>query len=535
MPAIDFQVNDFRTYEVTVEGLSLGFINTQGGAYTPSLGETLEYDGTTVVLADGREFTDVPQLRTAILTSNWLVPVGKKATRNRPKTAGIKVRPTETRGNDPVVKTAVTLHQSDERVVVSIAERKVSREATNLEATRRVPLDSQEARNAVAGGSDIYVVPSTGDEELDNIFADIEEEMVLYQASQGSEEETSEIDFHADMRVEIESDIIDLLNWAEEDSEPIPKTKTKKTVTKKTSARHLPVDMQDERKTLPLVREDVTDTAGDVVGNVSAQKRTVIEREEEIALKVAPATPTRTPVPKRPGISGAIVVDEQREVSRIALSNSAAPIRLDESAQVVSGNRESIKMGDGAQVGTRKTAKTAPPVTLDGGVAVSRVLSPTKRSFVASDANTSSTAIERAAGGKQLRVEKYEDDGEVVGSVSQKAPRQAVATGDVQEARTGETLQDVLPDAVSPPKPEVHRRPEDDPAYQAVKMLIPDFEWNKDRPIKERVVHAMKYLEKDPQYLKGILAVETSLAREEIKKAMAEALEKRANTKKRDK
>jgi len=538
MPAIDFQVNEFRTYEVRVEGLSLGFINTSGGGYTPALGEELKYDGSTVILKDGREFPDVPQLRTAILNSNWLVPVGKQVMSVRPKAAGIKVRPTETRGDERVVRTTITLEQDDERMVGSIADRKAAREATNLEATRRVPLESPEAREAVADGEEYYV-ESTGDEELDEIFSEIEEEMILFETEPEEEDDTEEEERQAEMRAEVDSDIIALLNWAEDDPAPPLKRKSKKVakrkaVAKPTSARRLPVDMQDERLTMPIV-QDTTETEGTVVGNVGDQKRTIIEREEEIAMRVSPAVPQKARAPKRPGISGAIVVDEQREVSRIKLSNTAgAPIRLDESAKVTSGNRESIMMGDGAQVGTRKTASAAPPVTIDGGVAVSRILSPAKQSFVASDANTSSTAIERAAGGKRLRVEKYEEDGVVVGNVSQGAPVTVVATGDVQEAQSGETLQDVLPDAVSSPVPEVHRRPEHDPAYEAVKMLIPDFNWDKDRPVKVRVAAALKYLTKDPQYLKGILAVETNLAREDIKKAMAAALKKRAEAKKDD-
>jgi hypothetical protein len=544
MPAIDFQVNEFRTYEVMVEGLSLGFINTSGGGYTPAKGEELQYDGTTVILKDGREFADVPQLRTAILNSNWLVPVGNQVRTVRPKAAGIKVRPTETRGNDPVVRTVVALQQDDERLVGSIASRKAAREAANLEATRRVPLESKEARKAVGAVDEYYVeTESTGDAELDEIFGEIEEDMVIFEmeADPEEEEEDTEEDRQAEMRAEVDSDIIALLNWAEEDPTPAPKRKPKakkkvakrKAAAKPASARNLPVDMQDERLTMPIV-QDTTETEGTVVGNVGDQKRTIVEREEEIAMSVSPATPQKPTAPDRPGITGAIVVDEQREVSRIALSSTSAPIRLDETAKVTSGSRESIQMGDSAQVGTRKTASAPPPVAVDGGVAVSRILSPAKQSFVASDANTSSTAIERAAGGKRLRVEKYEDDGEVVGNVSEGAPTTVVATGDVQEAQSGDSLQDVLPDAVSPPEPEVHRRPETDPAYEAVKMLIPDFEWDKDRPVKVRVAAALKYLEKDPQYLKGILAVETNLAREDIKKAMAEALKKRAEAKKDD-
>lgn len=540
MSGIDFQVNEFRTYEVKVEGLSLGFINTGQGGYTPALGEKIQYDGSTVILKDGREFPDVPQLRTAILKSNWLVPVGDKVTQVRPKSANIKVSPTETRGGERPVKTVVELQTSDEREVVSISERKKQREATNLEATRRVPLESQEARAAVEKQAQIEQAEfeSTGDPELDAILGEIAEGLHEYRMAKTLQsdvdaDQSAERSRRAEIEAEVEADILNMLEWAEQDTPaPVPKPRAARaSVTTKPTARQLPVDMQDDRKTMPLVREDPTENAGRVVGNVGDQQRTVIEREEEIALNVAQARPKqKSPAPKpRFGGSGAIVVDEQRDMGIIALSSEAAPIRLDESAKVVSGSKESIKMGE-IQVG-QKSASLRPSTNVEGGVAVGRIMSPTKRSFVASDANTSSSAIQRAQEGKQLRIEKYETDEEVVGNVSEGAPAKAVATGDVQEAKTGDSLEDVLPDAAIPPKPEVHRRPENDPAYQAVKMLIPDFEWDKDRPVKVRVQAALKYIEK-PQYMKGILAVETELAREEIKKALAVELKKRSKAKK---
>ena len=155
-----------------------------------------------------------------------------------------------------------------------------------------------------------------------------------------------------------------------------------------------------------------------------------------------------------------------------------------------------------------------------GGVAVGRIKSPATRSFIASDANTNSSAIERTEQGKQLDIERL---GPPAPKPGEKPPG-PIATGDVQEARSGETLDELLPDAATTPAPKVYLRPEDDPAYKAIKMLIPDFEWNKDRRWQDRVEGAMKYLKK-PQYLKGILAVETETVREEIKKRLAEVLQ----------
>jgi hypothetical protein len=537
MPEIAFQVNEFRVYQVNVEGVSFGFINTGSGAYSPAKGEQFEYDGNTVILEDGREFTDVPQLRSAI-EGGWCVPVGTKVKQYTPKAAGIQVRATEQRGSGRPTKVSVETHQADERVVVSVADRKRAREATNETAARNVPLESAEARS---------VATTTGDDDLDAIVSAIDDEMEDWAEERESEQlleemlESQEEDREAEVKARAEADILELL--ASVDDAPAPRP-ARRTAAERTSARHLPVDAEDDRVTMPIVREDSTE-AGTVVGKVGDQQRVVVEREEEIAMNVARATPqAQSPKPKpRMGGAGAIVVDEQREVSTISLSSNAAPIRLDESAKVQSGNTESIRMGDGAQVGTRKKTAAQKVQTAEGqeGVAVSRVLTPTHQSFEADDRNTSSTSIQRAQEGKQLRVEKYEADDEVVGTVggareaaeeaSEARTTGAVATGDVEEATAGDELTDVLPDAAVSPTPEVHRPAAEDPAYAAVKMLVPDFEWNKDRKVPERVAAAMKHVE-NPLYIKGILAVETDLAREEIKKALAAELEKRQAAKK---
>jgi hypothetical protein len=182
---------------------------------------------------------------------------------------------------------------------------------------------------------------------------------------------------------------------------------------------------------------------------------------------------------------------------------------MEDRAKVKQASTDSVRMSAEAEVGGRKKMETMEADS--GGVAVGRIKSPTHRSFVASDANTNSSAIERTEQGKQLEIERL---GKVQGPV---------ATGDVQEARSGETLDELLPDAASTPAPKVYLRPEEDPAYQAIKMLIPDFAWDKDRRWQDRVEDAMKFIKK-PQYLKGILAVETETVREEIKKRLAEVL-----------
>lgn len=530
----EFRVGEFRMYEAKVEGISLGFIDTgSGGGYSPGLGEHIHYDGITVILKDGREFTDVPQLRTAI-QSGWFVRVGDQVTQYRPKAAGIQVRPTETRGNERAVRTTVVTEIQEDAEVGSVQARKAHREQVNADAGRRVPAEVKEAVIAR------HKSALTGDQDLDGLLEELDHDMngwLFEQQAPQEPEEIEEEDDEAEIEAQAEEDILSLLAWVEEEGNSAPKKKRKKKAAKK-SARSLPVDMQDERPSMPIVREDPTENAGTVVGNVSEQQRTVIERTQELAMKdVAQAKPPgKSPAPKpRLGGAGAIVVDEQRDMGQIALSSNTAPIRMEESAKVSSGQTETIKMGEGAQVGGHaKKARAIQTAEGQEGVAVGRVLSPTKTSFEANDRNTSSTAIQRAQEGKQLRVERFETDEQVVGNVSEGSPAKAVATGDVQEAQAGDELTDILPDAAQGPKPQVYKRPEDDPAYAAVKMLIPDFEWDKDRPVKVKVAAALKKIE-NPQYIKGILAVESDVVKEELKKAIAAELEKRKKAKKKAK
>lgn len=548
MPENEFHVNEFRTYEVQVEGVSFGFIDTGAGGYNPALGEKFQYDGTTVVLKDGREFNDVPQLRSAI-TEGWCVQVGGKVSRRGPRSANIQVRATTQRGSERVAKAVPQMEMAEEDVIVSVDDRRRRREEANEDAVRRVPLESDEGKKVMAKHWD------SGDEEVNEIADLLSGEMDEWLRAQEEEAQAEELDEEEEdpeeeIRARAEADILSLFALVEEDPDETLRAESRARRAKKKAAkkkrasrprapasdlssastsdlRTLPVDHPDEQLSMPIVREEAMENVGTVVGSV-------VEREEDIALDVAPARPPQSPRPSpRLGGTGAIVVDEQRHMGDIALSSSAAPIQLDESAKVKPNSTESIKMGDVEVGGRKKVARAA--VETDQGVAVGRILSPAKRDFVADDRNTSSTAIQRTEEGKRVQIEKFEVEGdeEVVGDAENPEPR-TVATGDVEEARGGDELEELLPDAAQGPRPEVHRRPEDDPAYDAVKMMIPGFEWDKDRPVKERVADALKRV-KEPMYVKGILAVETEVAREEIKKGLADLLAKQRKQEKASK
>lgn len=137
--------------------------------------------------------------------------------------------------------------------------------------------------------------------------------------------------------------------------------------------------------------------------------------------------------------------------------------------------------------------------------------------------------------------------------------KKAEATGDVQEARTGFDLDDLLPGAVSTEKPaagvvaepeprhtmtaaerqaEARRQermtkaladefedvtpepPPPNPLLPGIIALIPDFAWDVDRPLKERVIDALRNHDPNSVYFRAIMAVETDEGRAKIAKIM---------------
>lgn len=508
MPDVDFESGAFHAYRAT-ETINVGAIDTQTSGYNVAKDEVFRYDGDTIILKDGREFGGITQLRGAI-KAGWFVPAADTESVYRPKSANIQVAETEQRGQDRAPKHRVVVEDAEEQVAGTVDARKKDREARHQAISSGLPvLESPEAQAAVAArveDSENYVF-DCGDEEMNEIGAEISAEVNAWWSAQLSdvvgEEESEPVE---DVREQIETDMLSMFTMLDDmGEEPPPKRKAAKKATKKAASKKFPVQAE-ERLAMPIKNgDDDTENAGTVV-------RTIVEQEQVITLNVAPATP-QSPQPMRPGKAGVIVVDEdQKDVGRIALSQEAAgAISMEDRAKVKQASTDSVRMSDEAEVGGRKKMQTMEADS--GGVAVGRIKSPATRSFVASDANTNSAAIDRAEKGKQLDIERL-------------AKPQAVATGDVQEARSGEELDELLPDAASSPAPKVYLRPEDDPAYQAIKMLIPDFTWDKDRRWQDRVEDAMKFIKK-PQYLKGILAVETETVREEIKKRLAEVLQSR--------
>ena len=534
MPDTQFEAGVFLAYRAT-DQINIGAIDTTtAGGYNVSKDETLQYDGSTIILKDGREFSGITQLRSAI-EAGWFVPETDTQTTYRPKSANIEVREVEQRGQERARKSAIQTEDQGEKTVGTVSARKKDREEKYEAVSRGLPPMSSDAGKSMAQTvaspmSNMFdmsngqewlkdmitfnenVAFTSGDSEMDALAIEISVQGNIWLREKLAEvapDDDNEMGGIGEVHVEnfqdkIENDIVSLFTTLDDVDEDEPHKK-------KLSSRKF--ETHENRISMPIKSGDEGENEGQVVAKVPT--RTMVEEEQSISLNVAPATPTveATTTP-RLGASGVVVVDDQRNMGAISLSSEATQVDLNESAKVTPNTTGTVRMGDEAQVGGRR--KTAAPQGAQDGVAVGRVLSPTHTEFTATDANTSSTAVERVAQGRTLKVEHFD------------APNK-VATGDVQEARTGESLEEILPDAASSSTPpaKVYLSPEDDPAYKAVREMIPDFEWDKERRWQDRVEDAMKHVE-NPPYLKGVIAVETETVAGEIKKRLASYLTKKA-------
>jgi len=567
MPDVEYESGAFHAYRAT-ETINIGAIDTQTSGYNVKKDEVFRYDGDTIILKDGREFPGITQIRGAI-TAGWFVNATDTESVYRPKSANIQVREAEQRGPDKAPKRRVIVHEAEDAVAGTVAARKADREAKHEAISTGIPvMESPEAQAVIAAqprpepvaepvstdeeifamldaaGSEIIdylnemvglnfdaqILFKSGDREMDLIAGVISEagdEWIKAKIWEHTPEEIEEAEDPTDaVRAKIETDMLGMFSLLDDlDEAPKPRKPRKKAAKAAAPAParqqpRFPVQ-EEERIVMPIKKADDDNQGGEVIATVP--KRHVVEQEQTIAINVAPAKPTQE---ARPGFSGAIVVSEdQRAVGRVKLSETATRKSLDVSAEVVQTPSDGVRMDKAAQVGPKKRR-----VVVSGeseGVPVGRVLSPTHTSFDAKQvANASASQIDNIAKGKTLKVEKYEVVEGDAPQVRTAATDTAVATGDVQEVQTGEELTDILPDAATPPAPEpkVYIHQDEDPAYAAVKMLIPNFEWNKERRWQDRVEDAMKFVKK-PQYMKGILAVETEIVRDKIKVRLAEVLQ----------
>jgi hypothetical protein len=491
MAGTQFKVGTFNVYRAT-EGISLGFIDPRSGGYTAEKNEEIETDGITVILQDGRRFENVPQIRGAI-DSNWFVPVADKQSRYQPKPAEIQVRGTEQRGQDRPERRQIAVQRSEEDEVLSVANRKRIRESANADVRANPKPESREAQEVLSRQGTRFF---TGDFEVDDILLVLDQslsQLRLQHSPHVTQVETTR-------SAASDTSIFDLIESLEK---PDPRLTTG----------------ERSRLKMPVHREeDLLENTGKVVGQV-------VERETRLVMDVAPATPAvRADQVRQPrlGNSGAIIVDDQKYVGRINLSgeNKAAP-HVGETAAVSASTSDMVRVAEGAQVGTGSRQPKPPRVT-EG--TVGRITRTAARNQSIDVTKISQNHIDNLEKGSALKV-AYEVERD-----NPPQARRAIATGDVQEATVGDTLEEVLPDAVRGPLPEsphAYSTSELDLKYQAIKNVMPEFEWNREQPVAARVAEALKHI-RNRQMINAILAVETPVAQSEIKRAIVKELERLA-------
>ena len=135
---------------------------------------------------------------------------------------------------------------------------------------------------------------------------------------------------------------------------------------------------------------------------------------------------------------------------------------------------------------------------------------------------------------KQAAVQIGKNDRQVVQSLDNKSSvdvervtvARAVATGDVQEAIGGESLEELLPEAASAGTPEPGvvqdgERVEAAPDLALIQQFIPGFEWDLSVQWRRRVKIAVDKYGKIPAVMDYIKSVETDAVNREIEKQMA--------------
>jgi hypothetical protein len=144
-------------------------------------------------------------------------------------------------------------------------------------------------------------------------------------------------------------------------------------------------------------------------------------------------------------------------------------------------------------------------------VPIAKLSNPAKQTPVIKDGAAAQREIRRldnAQGHTPVKVERL--------AKARKQVRQKVASGDVEEAITGEELPDLLPEALSTEKPK--------PGVRSDK----DFSWNIRRPWRTRLKEALVLAESNPGAFKQVLKVETVKMKHHIRTALAKKAKEKA-------
>lgn len=229
------------------------------------------------------------------------------------------------------------------------------------------------------------------------------------------------------------------------------------------------------------------------------ERMVVSTREEQV---VGPARPGRPPLDEGPIRGTEVVTDSGRH---FAGADEPAG-KLD-----VGGAKPLMVTATRTEPGQAKADKTASMVVEvedQEGVPIASLGKPQKRQDVTDTATVSSEVarLDKPMGKKtkfQVVEENAEDAGEIVSTVDEAKEKAAEAA---KTKLMGST-----------PSAEVQQ------TIAGIKMFVPDFAWNLDRPWKERVADAVDNYAEKPDWLRGILGIETPDVQRHIKAKLKKA------------
>jgi len=488
-------------------------------------GEIIEYDGTTLIREDGNEIT-VTSLKGAV-NMGWVVPADDTESVYEQVSAGVEIHsPTQT-GNDKRASLKHAIVADDMQEIGTIADRKAHREQAAQDADRRGPL-----RSAASAPAETDPAPSR---------TRVPARTRATRASRTAVAVAGAHEPDNDLVRELDEVLgVDTAGALKEGAEPEPAPAPRRAA----PARKMAVTTRDSQEVARAVKRQPTKSEGPIRGveavTQSTEGQTIRGTEAKVGRRPNFAGADQPAGPTTVTSRGREIIESDNEGVAIAsLGSSKFKTNL------MDGNQGKTVRSVRPQMEKTAHAKHQEAIALgraiqNGDIAGELLerLDPVKKAAALA-------AMDEEDG--FAPAEEAEPDWDNMTVKERAAARRAqadasvasvVATGDVEEAMAGDDLIDLLPDAVSTGTPDPGEAGEGDdphltaeekasasnPAIEAIRAFVPDFDWDLSRPWKSRVSDAVKNHGDDPMWLKGILSVES----DSVKKHIQAALEARS-------
>lgn len=493
--------------------------------------EIFQYDGTTMRTDDGSEFK-IPQLKGTYLKA-WIVPADDTTTTYQPQPAGVEIHDAQQSGNDKLAGRRMATSHEDEQQVGTVSDREAMRRQAGVPKLAKPLAEMSPLARKMAREFDLLVSEWDTVQPREEEFTAAEpdpkpalaptREQTVGPAQDPNWVKGDFYEFRATRDIVMPADIdLEKLHKDEifqydgttlrtEDGSEFRIPQLKGTYIKEwivpaddTTTTYQPrpsgVEIHDAQQAgndKPSGRRMVTSHEDEQhVGTVSdreAMRRQADRQAEEGPIRNA----------------GAVVVDVDKHF--------AGADQLSSEVQVGSGPKRLQVTAAQTEPGTAKAGKRSMEVVEDQeGVPIATLGTAKKESFDITDASATRREISQLDNTAVSKKTKFtvtehnpEDEGEVVASVSEDE-------GAVIEAEVVEPAEETAPEGV-PMTPELQAK------ISSIRMFVTDFAWDLNRHWKSRVKEAVEKYSEKPDWLKGILAVETSDVQRHIRAKLKKA------------